>query len=203
MKKRQNGETRKPQIIKAFYETILEEGFEGASIGKVAKRLNMNSTLILYYFGNKENMTLECVNYTISAYAKLIKRLHHETKAPRDRLMSFLQMLWSREYYEKVHIAASFSVIDISFRNKQVKKKFDDLYRLFKVYLVNELKELHSAGLIRASNFDRTADILMTMVEGSRHFSHFFVNPEERETYHHHMIMTALGLLTSPYKGHV
>jgi len=203
MKKRQNAETRKPQIIKAFYETILEEGVEGASIAKVGKRINMNATLILHYFGNKENLTLECVNYTLFSYAKLIKRLRSKPDDPEERLMALLRTLWSKDYYEKVHIAASFSVIGISFRNDRIRQKMEDLYRFFKTFLVGELAELKDAGVIRVTDVENTADILMTMVEGSRHFSHFFVSPEERETYHHHMILTALGLLKTPYSENI
>ena len=74
MKKRLNAQIRKPKIIKSFYQTILDEGIEGASIAKVAKRININATLVLHYFGNKENMILELVDFVIDEYAKLFKK---------------------------------------------------------------------------------------------------------------------------------
>jgi len=62
MKKRLNAGIQKPKMVKHFYKTILAEGFEGASIAKVAKRMKIHPSLILHYFGNKENLTLALVD---------------------------------------------------------------------------------------------------------------------------------------------
>ncbi|HPS57374.1 MAG TPA: hypothetical protein PK514_04650 [Spirochaetota bacterium] len=47
--KRQNAELRKPDILKHYYQVILEEGVEGASIAKVAKRMKINPSLKALY----------------------------------------------------------------------------------------------------------------------------------------------------------
>ena len=48
MKKRLNAEMRKPDILKHFFDLILEEGIEGASIGKVAKKMKIHPSLIIH-----------------------------------------------------------------------------------------------------------------------------------------------------------
>jgi len=195
MEKRQCAEVRKPKIIESFYHTILEEGFEGASIAKVAKRLNIHPTLILHYFGNKENMTLACVDFVIFEYAKLFKKLQSGNMEPEDRLARLVKILWSKAYYEKIHIAASLSVINVSFRNPLVLIKIKGLYRLFKEYLIKELEDLKAKEAIHVQDIERAADVLVTMVEGSRHFCHFFVKTRDLRQYNHDMGMVALGLL--------
>jgi AcrR family transcriptional regulator len=50
MTERKNAGLRKPEILKCFYETILAEGIEGASIGKIAKRMGIHPSLIMHYF---------------------------------------------------------------------------------------------------------------------------------------------------------
>jgi AcrR family transcriptional regulator len=50
MRKNQNAKPRKPEILEAYYQVIIQEGLEGASIGKIAKRLNIHPSLIIHYF---------------------------------------------------------------------------------------------------------------------------------------------------------
>ncbi len=80
--KRQNATIRKPQIVQAFYETIIKEGFEGASLTRVAQRCGLNQTLILHYFKNKENLTLACVDRAVEEYSKLLQRYIPNTDDP-------------------------------------------------------------------------------------------------------------------------
>ncbi len=68
MRKNQQADTRKPEIIENFYQILIEEGFEGASIGKIAKRVNIRPPLIIHYFKTKENLTLEWVEFFIQKY---------------------------------------------------------------------------------------------------------------------------------------
>ena len=197
MKKRQNAEIQKPRIIQSFYETILEEGFEGASIAKVAKRLDINSTLILHYFGNKENMTLALVDFVVEEYAKVFQKIRTQRKNrdPYERMISFFRTIWSKPYYEKIDIAASLSVISVSFRNTRVQKKIQWLYQQFKTLVIQELQELSKQKAIEIQDFDRTADVLLSMVEGSRHFRHFFVKTREISQYNKDMAMAAINIV--------
>ena len=38
MRKHKKAEVRKPEILENYYQVLIEEGFEGASIAKIAKR---------------------------------------------------------------------------------------------------------------------------------------------------------------------
>ena len=44
------------------YQVLIEKGFEGASIGKMAKRMNIHPPPIIRCFKTKENMTFELVD---------------------------------------------------------------------------------------------------------------------------------------------
>lgn len=192
---RLNAETQKPKILEGFYYTILEEGFEGASIAKIAERIDMKPTLILHYFGNKESLTVCGVDYVIERYSKLFVKSRLKNKDPEKRLNALLKLLWSKEYYENVHIAVALSGVAISFRNPRVKKKIQDLYRLFKSYLIEELEMFQREGVICVNDIEKTAEVLISMVEGSRHFRHFFVKSKDVALYNQQMILAAMKIL--------
>lgn len=182
-------------MVKHFYKTILAEGFEGASIAKVAKRMKIHPSLILHYFGNKENLTLALVDYVIDEYGSLLKTFKVQDLAPEDRLTRLLEAIWSREYYEKINVAGSFAVLAVSFRNEKIYGKIRDLYRMFKKFLVREFSYLNDKGVISTKNPTHTAEIIMTMIEGSRHFRAFIIDYEGEDDqirrYNQEMILTA------------
>lgn len=195
MKKRLNADIQKPKMVKYFYKTILAEGFEGASIAKVAKRMKIHPSLILHYFGNKENLTLALVDYVIDEYGSLLKKFKAQDLAPEDRLKRLLEAIWSREYYEKINVAGSFAVLAVSFRNEKIHGKIRDLYRMFKIFLVREFSYLNDQGVISTKNPTHTAEIIITMIEGSRHFRAFIIEDDQIRRYNQEMIDTARRFL--------
>ncbi|MEZ4851774.1 MAG: TetR/AcrR family transcriptional regulator [Bacteroidia bacterium] len=53
MGRKSKAKIRRQEILSHFYEVIIEEGFEGASIGKIAKRMEVNPSLLIHYFSTK------------------------------------------------------------------------------------------------------------------------------------------------------
>ena len=186
-RQRQNAEIRKPEIVKSFHQTILEQGFEGASIAKVAARINIHPSLILHYFGNKENLTLALVDYVIEEYDRLLRSVELEGLPPEARLERLLDIIWSREYYEKIHIAGSFSLLAVSFRRPRIQEKIEGLYNAFRRFLAKEIQKAADAGIIEQQDTVRTAARIITLVEGARHFRHLFVGKDECEQYNQDM----------------
>jgi AcrR family transcriptional regulator len=201
MKKRLNADIQKPKIVKHFFKTILAEGFEGASIAKVAKRMKIHPSLILHYFGNKENLTLALVDYVIDEYGSLLKKFKAQDLSPENRLTQLLEAIWSREYYEKINVAGSFAVLSVSFRNEKIHGKIRDLYRMFKKFLVREFSYLNDKGVISTKDPANAAEIIMTMIEGSRHFRTFIVDDagddDQIRRYNQEMILAARHYLES------
>jgi AcrR family transcriptional regulator len=198
MGQRLSAETQKPKIVQGFYQTILDEGFEGASIAKIAGRIDMKPTLIIHYFGTKENLTLALVDYVIEVYARLLKKFRLKHDDPEDRIRAVLDAIWSRAYYEKVHASVAFSVLSASFRNDRIKKKIKVLYQLFKINMIRDIEALNAIGLTSIGDVEKTAEVLMSMIEGYRHFRSFYVKAKDVPDYNRHMISAALSILGLP-----
>lgn len=198
MGKRLTAETQKPKIVQGFYQIILEEGFEGASIAKIARRIGMKPTLIIHYFGTKENLTLALVDHVIESYAKFLKKFRLKHEDPELRIRSVLEAIWSRAYYEKVHPSVAFSVISVGFRNDRLKKKIKVLYQLFKKNMMKDLEDLNAAGVTRIEDVEKTTEVIMSMVEGSRHFRTFYVKTKDVSDFNKTMISAALNILQLP-----
>mgnify|MGYP001167497170 CR=1 FL=1 len=195
MKKRQNAELRKPDILKNYYQVILKEGVEGASIAKVAKRMKIHPSLIIHYFTTKENMTVELVDYISRIYNRLFMDLRIETDDPEKRLDHLCDILLSEEWYHNTDISGDFSVISVSFRNKKVFAHLEKMYGEFIRLITRELELVSASGKIKISDTGSKAELVVSMVEGYRHFKHFYIKNDYAEKYKDDMKSTIKNIL--------
>ena len=86
MRQRQNAELRKPEILRNFHEILVEEGIEGASIGKVAKRMGIHPSLIMHYFSTQETLVIAAVDNIVREYGVLIERMESRTTDQARRI---------------------------------------------------------------------------------------------------------------------
>jgi AcrR family transcriptional regulator len=199
MNVRKNAHLRKPEILKSFYQTIVEEGIEGASVGKVARKMGIHPSLIMHYFSTKENMMREMVDLIIQEYSDLLGSMLMERDDPHARLLRLNDVLWSDEWYGMTKISADFAMISVSFRNDGINGRLRHLYALFKKYISRELRRFMEAGIIREQDPATAAEVIITLLEGYRHFKHFYVEEEASERFRNEMKETMLTLLG--YKG--
>ncbi len=190
MKKRQNAELRKPDILKHYYQVILKEGIEGASIAKVAKRMKINPSLIIHYFATKDNMTVALVDYMSKIYNNLFMEMKIETDDPNKRIDRLVEIFCSDEWYRNTDISGDFSIFSISFRNKKVFRHVQNMYLDFIKLIKKELELASATGKVRIKNPERTAELIVSALEGYRHFKHFYINEPESENYRKDMMET-------------
>ncbi len=195
MKKRQNAELRKPDILKNYYQVILKEGVEGASIAKVAKRMKINPSLIIHYFSSKDNMTVELVDYMSRVYNRLFLDMKIETADPQKRLDRLVEIFCSDEWYNNTEISGDFSILTLGFRNKKVFKHLQNMYEEFVKLIQKELEAATAGGKFKIADPKRTAELIVSVLEGYRHFKHFFIDEPASESYRQDMMKTLKNII--------
>ena len=101
--------------------------------------MKINPSLIIHYFANKDNMTVELVDYMSRIYNKLFLDMKIETSDPQKRLDRLVEIFCSDEWYNQTDISGDYSILTLSFRNKKVFKK--------RKCLIN--KSLQTLGYVR------------------------------------------------------
>lgn len=141
----------------------------------------------------------EMVDLIIQEYSALLANIRVDRGDAEARLLSLTNVLWSDEWYGMTRIAADFAMASVSFRNPGINEKLRHLYALFKKYMARELKGFMEAGVIEKQDPVTTAELIITMLEGYRHFKHFYVEEEASERFREEMKEKVLFLLG--YKG--
>ncbi len=182
-KKKSSAEIRKPEILEQYYRVLIEEGFEGASIGKIADRMGIHPSLIIHYFKNKKNMTIELVDVLIEKYEAPDLLDFRHIQDPRERYEAFLDTLFCFEWSRTVDPGVHFGFYYLSFRDQRVRRRFEAMFRRFRDYLVAELEGFRRAGVIAVDNLEAAADLIMTLMEGMEFHAQFLAEDKPFERF--------------------
>lgn len=197
MRKTQTAATRRPEILENFYQVIIAEGIEGASIGKIAERMNIHPSLIIHYFKNKKNMTLALADFLIEKYEApdFLQFNHIEDMEKRfDALMNTIfSFEWSRTIDPGVH----FCFYYLSFRNPDIRNRYEHIIRRFRDYLIEEFEGYRQKGIVKMSNTRMAADLIVTLMEGLEFHAHFLSGDQPFEHFADKARELAVKMLTA------
>jgi AcrR family transcriptional regulator len=100
MKRAERSQRRRREMLEAYYQTLLDEGLQGASIAKIARRLEVPPSLLIHYFGTTEQMTIELVDYLLEVYHESYGDKLAAVPDPLERLHAILDEFFSPEYHQ-------------------------------------------------------------------------------------------------------
>ncbi len=176
MRKNKNADRRKPEILESYYQVMIDKGIEGASIGKIAERLDIHPSLIIHYFKNKENMTLELVELLIEKYEAPEFLAFDHIKNDEERFRALMDTLFSFEWSRTVDPGVHFGFYYLSFRNDAIKDRFKRMFARVREYLEEQLDDYNTKGIINVSDKKKAADMIITLMEGMEFHAQFLAN---------------------------
>jgi len=176
MRKNKNAEHRKPEILESYYQVMIEKGIEGASIGKIAERLNIHPSLIIHYFKNKENMKLELVNLMIEKFEAPEFLTFDHIESDEERFQTLMNTLFSFEWSRTVDPGVHFGFYYLSFRSDPIKERFKKMFARFREYLEEQLVYFNEKGIINVKDEKKAAGVVITLMEGMEFHEQFLAN---------------------------
>ncbi|MEM7658841.1 MAG: TetR/AcrR family transcriptional regulator [Bacteroidota bacterium] len=163
---------RKQEILSHFYQVIIDEGFEGASIAKIAKRMDVNPSLIIHYFSTKEAMVLDLIAYIISTYSEHILPDFSEESNSQDRWGDVLDVVSRIDWERIMNNIVFYSCYTLGLRDPKINEQFVGLYQRVIDQLVEEIQLAHQANIIQVQDPRRAAEMMLTLVEGANFLQH-------------------------------
>lgn len=157
---------RRKEILDHFYMVILEEGFENASIAKIAKRMEVNPSLLIHYFSTKEEMIKELIESILDHYQQEFLPALEEITDPQARLSYLLESLVVHKYRESTEDAVYYSCYALLFRDPNIKLRFREVYKYVCELVATELQRAKDAAVIQVSDPVLAAYMMIWMAEG-------------------------------------
>lgn len=177
MGRKSKANVRRPEILSHFYEVIIEEGFEGASIAKIAKRMKVNPSLLIHYFSTKEAMVSGLIEYIIATYANQLLPDFSREKDPAMRWEDVLEVISRLNWDMFVNHAVYYNCYTLGLRDPEVRRQFVALYETLASRLVLEIEFASQNGIISVRDPQKASDMIISLLEGANFYQ--YVRPQE------------------------
>ena len=166
MGRKSKAKVRQKEILSHFYDVIIDEGFEGASIAKIAKRMDVNPSLLIHYFSTKDAMVLGLMDHIVSTYSAQLFPDFSEVSDPKERWDDVLEVSSQIQWDRIMNGTVFFSFYTLALRMPEIKKRFNSLYDGIRSTLTHEIQLAHKAGIINVQDADLEAEKMISIIEG-------------------------------------
>lgn len=183
MGRKSKAKDRRKEILSHFYDVIIDEGFEGASFAKVARRMDVNPSLLVHYFSSKDAMVLGLIDHVISTYSAQILPDFSKVENPAERWDDVVDVVSRIQWDLFLNSTVFYSAYTLSLRNEDIRQQFVELYAGVRDRLEEEISHASQAGIIDVIDTRRAAELIITLMEGTNFYRHVWddaPSPEER-----------------------
>jgi len=157
---------RRREMLAAYYEVLVEEGLQGASIAKIARRLDVPPSLLIHYFHTKEEMTMELVDYLLEEYREAYGDKLAAIPDPLQRLNAIIDTFFSPEYHQLLDDSAFYACFYPSLRHERVRQRYATLYEASLQLVETALRACVEGGLVECDDVHGAAVMVKALEEG-------------------------------------
>lgn len=166
MRRDERARLRRREMLAAYSEVLKDEGLQGASIAKIAKRIDAPPSLLIHYFGTKEQMTIELVDYLLEEFRRGYGDRLAAVPDPLDRLLAILDTFFDLEYHQLLDDSVFYACFYLSLRHPEVRRSYAGLYEASLDLVESTLRECMAAGHLEPDDPHELAVAVKALEEG-------------------------------------
>ena len=166
MGRKSKAKVRQKEILSHFYDVIIDEGFEGASIAKIAKRMDVNPSLLIHYFSTKDAMVVGLMDHIVSTYSAQLFPDFSKVTDPAERWEDVIDVSSRIQWDRIMNSTVFFSFYTLALRMPEIKQRFNALYEGILDTLKGEIGLASKAGVIKVDNQTQAAEKMVSIIEG-------------------------------------
>ena len=198
-RKNQTAAVRKPEILEGYYNVLVQEGLEGSSISKIAKQLDIHSSLIFHYFQSKDNLTFELIELMIEKFKSTHLLEFDHLDNDEERFNALLTTIFSQKWSRTVDPGVHFGFYYQSFRDERTLTRLRLMFAWLRDYLQEQLTLFNHQGVIVVSDPKKAADYIVTMMEGLEFHAQFLADDQPFENFAESAKNSAIVLLKNGF----
>ncbi len=165
---------KRNEILAHFCTVIAQDGFEHASVQKIAAQAGISASLLLFYFKNKEELVLNLVDFLLKQYESAFFEDIQNTILVQERFNKAIDTLFGYRWLEVGNPTAFYACYYLSTRNPQIRARFQAMYNRFKAILKQEIDIWVKNGIVKVKNSEEIAESLIMLNEGLSFYQRVF-----------------------------
>lgn len=172
---------RRNEIIQQYYIVAKKVGLENTSIAKIAHEMDINPSLIIHYFKNKEELTYALIDHILDKYLVIYKRKKRSEEELKSYLIELIDKLFTKKWNALFNDSIFYSCYALGFRDRKIKAKFKRLHDSLREHLAEVLTTCKEANIIELDSAEKTADLIYVLVDGAYYYLSLVTEKEEYE----------------------
>jgi AcrR family transcriptional regulator len=166
MGRKSKADVRKKEILETFYIVLKEEGFENASIAKIADKMDVNPSLLIHYFKTKEEIVVSFVDFLLTRYEESFKNDILEIEDPAEQFEMTLNILYGEAWLMFSDQTVFYACYYLSTRNERIKDRFKVMYAYFKEVMTPYAQKWIDAGVVKHGSAEDVIEYFLIQNEG-------------------------------------
>ncbi len=177
MARKSIADIRKAEIIEAFLKVVSEKGLSKATVREVAEAAGCRHGMLRHFFGNKDTMIVEALNYVTHKYWDDFRNRSKEYDSSADELKNGIYWWLDRDQFDIDWGRTEVEFWVYSRTNPIVSEALNNYYSFARSTIAGIIRRGIEAGEFREVDAVITADMMLAEVNGL--ISLWYVNPEK------------------------
>jgi len=179
MGRKSKADERKHEILVHFYQVVKEEGFEHASVAKIAEKMGVNPSLLIHYFKTKEEMVVDLVDFLLERYEEVYEEKFNQITDPKERFNLSIQFILGEDWMQvSDHHTVFYACYYLASRHDRIRDRFKQMYGHYRERLEREASQWIAHGLVTMKNPTQIAEYLILLNEGLTYYEGVFQSAE-------------------------
>ncbi len=158
---------RKAEIVEAAARVFSKKGFGGARMDDIVQETGLSKGLLYWYFKSKDALIVALLERLMRPELNRVRTLADAGGPARERLVAFAESMVKDIALMERLMPITFEFYSVAFRNKVMKKAFQEFFRIFIDGIQRVIEQGITAGEFRAVDSRRIALAIMASMEGN------------------------------------
>jgi len=145
MGRKSNAPERRDQIIWALYDCLVEKGHEKVTVKVIAKKADLPSGVIHYYFNSKDEIVSTLAQAIVTKYTDLIEEHISAAASDEDRIEYAVEFIIDHLIFNLPLNRVFYNLIQMAFERKELSSVVQGMFKNYRDRL-SEVFELAGAG---------------------------------------------------------
>lgn len=197
MGKQSIADLRRGEILSTFYEVAKHEGLEKTSFAMIAQQLEIQPSLIVHYFKNRDELIIALIQYNLDQYERifLLKEDPYKDLPAQQRLLRIIEKIFSKEWNDLFDDGVFYNCYSMLYRYDEIKTKFRELHIKIRSHIEHVIEECNREGALAVENEYLLAQHIANLMDGAYYYIGMLSTRKEQDTYMAQTRSTALALL--------
>jgi TetR/AcrR family transcriptional regulator, transcriptional repressor of bet genes len=162
-----NTDARRRQIANSLIAVMAKRGYDGASVGEIAKHARLAPGLVHYHFKNKLEILIEAVRALAAEHLRVLDAAVGEHGAPPAQLVAYIDVHLGLGAHQNAEALACWVLIGAeALREKRVRTEVERVLTELTQRLAKIIRAGHDAKQFACPDADAAAAALIATIQG-------------------------------------